>query len=88
MIMTRSRNSSRAGSPARRGGSPVRRGGSPVRRGGDDNDRSLSPSIHIRKSRGSLRMQTPSANAKSDSSGSPKAAADKVQMSDLPRQWS
>ena len=67
MIMTRSRNSSRAGSPVRRGGSPVRRGGSPVRcgvspvrRGGDDDDsRSPSPSIPFRMSRG--RMQTPSA---------------------------
>ena len=74
MIMTRSRNSSSAGSPVRRGASPVRRGGSPVRRGaspvrgGDDDDdsrRSPSPSIPLRKSRG--RMQTPSAAAKSDS---------------------
>ena len=68
MIMTRSRNSSRAGSPVRGGGAPVRRGGSPVRRGGDDDDsnRSPSPSIPLRKSRG--RTQTPSAPAaKSDS---------------------
>ena len=67
MIMTRSRNSSRAGSPVRRGASPVRRGASPVRRGcdNDDSSRSLSPSIPLRKSRG--RMQTPSAAAaKSD----------------------
>ena len=69
MIMTRSRNCScnpsRGGSPVHRGASPVRRGGSPVRRGGDDDDRSPSPSITRRKSRG--RMQTPSATAKSDS---------------------
>ena len=65
MIMTRSRNSSRAGSPVRRGASPVRSGASPVRRGGDD-DSSRSPSpIPLRKSRG--RMQTPCAAAKSDS---------------------
>ena len=80
--MTRSRNSSRAGShvrrgvslvhsggsPVRRGASPVRRGASPVRGGGgdDDSSRSPSPSIPRRKSRGS--MQTPSATAKSDSS--------------------
>ena len=60
MIMTRSRTSSRAGSPVRRGASPVRRGASPVRRGaspvrrgGDDDDssRSPSPSIPLRKSR-------------------------------------
>ena len=74
MIMTRSRNSSRAGSPVLGGGAPVRRGGSPVRRcaspvrrggGGDDDDssRSPSPSIPLRKSRG--RMQTPSAATKS-----------------------
>ena len=71
--MTRSRNSSRAGSPVRRGaspvrcgGSPVRRGASPVRGGGDDDDDSIrSPSPLPRKSRG--RMQTPSAAAKSDS---------------------
>ena len=51
MIMTRSRNSSRAGSPVRRGASPVRRGASPVRRGaspvrrgGGDDDSSRSPS--------------------------------------------
>ena len=65
MIMTRSRNGSRnpsrGGSPVRRGASPVRRGGSLVRRG-DDDDRSPSPSIPRRKSRG--RMQTPSATAK------------------------
>ena len=54
MIMTRSRNSSRAGSP-------VRRGGSPVRRGGDDDDRSPSPSSPLRESRD--RMRTPSAIA-------------------------
>ena len=50
IIMTRSRNSSRAGSPVRGGGAPVRRGGSPVRRcaspvrrgGGDDDDSSRS----------------------------------------------
>ena len=71
MIMTRSCNSSLAGSPVRRGASPVRRGGSlvrrgasPVRRGCDDDDdssRPPSPSIPLRKSRG--RMQTPSAAA-------------------------
>ena len=79
MIMTRSRNSSRAGSPVRRGASPVRRGASPVRRcaspvrrgaspvrrGVDDDDSSRSPSPLPHKSRG--RMQTPSAAAKSDS---------------------
>ena len=70
--MTRSRNSSRAGSPVCGGGAPVRRGGSPVRRcaspvrgGDDDDDSSGSPSPLPRKSRG--RMQTPSAAAKSDS---------------------
>ena len=48
------------------GGSPVRRGASPVRSGGDDDDsRSPSPSIPLRKSRD--RMQTPSATAKYDS---------------------
>ena len=103
MIMTRSGNSSRAGSPVRRGGSPVRRGGSPVRRGAspvrrggnDDNSRSPSPSIPLRKSRD--RMQAPSATAKSDlpprgwtmtrsssraasHGGSPKAAADNVKI--------
>ena len=62
MIMTRSHNSSRAGSPVRRGGSPVRSGASPVRRGGgDDDSRSPSPSIPLRKLRD--RMQTPSATA-------------------------
>ena len=51
MIMTCSRNSSRAGSPVRRGAFPVRRSGSPVRRGGDDDDsRSTSPSNPLRKS--------------------------------------
>ena len=60
--MTRSRNSSRAGSPVRgggsggapvrRGASPVRRGASPVRRGGDDYD-SRSPSPLPRTSLGS-----------------------------------
>ena len=56
MIMTCSRNSSRAGSPVRRGaspdrrgGSPVRRGGSPVRGGGGDDDSSRSPSPLLRK---------------------------------------
>ena len=74
--MTRSRNSSRAGSPVRGGGggAPVRRGASPVRRGGggapvrrgrDDDDSSRSPSPLRHKSRG--RRQTPSATAKSDS---------------------
>ena len=63
MPMTRSGNPSRAGSPVRRGASPVRRGASPVRRGGGDDDRSPSPSITLRKSRG--RMQTPSAATKS-----------------------
>ena len=78
MIMTRSRKSSRAGSPVRRGASPVRRGAtpvrcgatpvrcgaSPVRRGGGDDDSSRSPSPLPRKLRG--RMQMPSAAAKSD----------------------
>ena len=67
MIMTRSRNGSRnpsrGGSPVCHGGSPVRRGASPVRRGGGDDDRSPSPSITLRKSRG--KMQTPSAATKS-----------------------
>ena len=66
IIMTRSRNGSpvrRGGSPVHRGGSPVRRGASPVRRGGGDDDRSPSPSITLRKSRG--KMQTPSAATKS-----------------------
>ena len=63
MIMTRSHNGSR--NPSRGDGSPVRRGASPVRRGGDDDDRSPSRSLPLRKSRG--RMQTPSAAAKSDS---------------------
>ena len=65
MIMTRSRNSSRAGFPVRRGASLVRRGASPVRRGGGDDDDSRPPSPLPRKSRG--RMQTPSATAESDS---------------------
>ena len=38
-------------------------GASPGRRGGDDDDRSPSPSLPLRKSRG--RMQTPSAETKS-----------------------
>ena len=89
MIMTRSRNQSRAGSP-------VRRDASPVRRGCDDDDSSRSPSPLRHKSRG--RRQTPSAAAaKSDSpprgrtmtrsasraasrGGSPKAAADTVKI--------
>ena len=49
MIMTRSRNSSRAGPPVRSGASPVRSGGSAVDRcaspvrggGGDDSSRSF-----------------------------------------------
>ena len=68
MIMTRSRNSSRAGSPVRRGASPVCRGGSavlrcasPVRGGGGDDDSSRSPSPLLCKSRG--RLQTLSATA-------------------------
>ena len=47
MIMTRSRNLSRAGSPVRRGASPIRCGASPVRRGGDGDGSSKSPSSSI-----------------------------------------
>ena len=63
MIMTRSRNSSRSGSPVRCGASPIRRGGSAVRRcaspvcgGGDDDDSSRSPSPLRCKSRGRMQM--------------------------------
>ena len=47
MPMTRSRNPSRAGSP-------VHSGASLDRRGGGDDDRSPSPSITLRKSRGRM----------------------------------
>ena len=55
----------RGASPVHHGASPVRSGASPMCRGGGDDDRSPSPSIPLRKSRG--RMKTTSAAAKSDS---------------------